>query len=107
MIREINSQINVWLGEGDVGIGTVLDNENKACGIGFIQLKESIAIGTELGDMTGADVKENGKSVNILFANRSGIESMIKGMERFLLKVSEEQANVLKELQERNGEEVK
>jgi len=100
MIKESDYQVNVWLGEGDVGIGTVLDKENKACGIGFVQLKEAIKIGTELGDMTGAEIKENDKSVNILFANRSGIESMIKGLQRFVEKLAEEEGEMLKRLEE-------
>ena len=91
MIRGVNNQTNIWIGDGDVGIGTALDDEGKACGVSFIQLKEPMEIGAELGRMDNGEREEGLRMVNILFLNRGGIESMIKGLERFLQSVAKDQ----------------
>lgn len=87
MIDDDGSHTNIWLGEGDVGLAVVVDQEGQARGIGCYQLKEKHDIGS---DITINDRVEGSKGINILFANNEGIMSLYKVMAQFINKLIEE-----------------
>lgn len=90
MIIEYSNSINVILGDGDIGIGVVGNQDKQAYGIGFRQLTKKHDVGSCVGDHE--DESEDIKRVTILFANKQGIESLMLGIQRFLAKLAEEEA---------------
>lgn len=88
MICENDKHTDIWLGEGDISIGIAINEEGKACGIGFQQLKNEHEIGLKVEP---DDITEGIKPINILFTNGSGIESLLKGIERFIQKVVDDE----------------
>lgn len=93
MIHDNELCTNVWLGEGDIGLGVVVGQDGQACGIGFYPLKGKHEVG---GTITAEDRAEGSKGINILFTNQEGIKSLYAVLERFAKKLIEE-----------NGEEEK
>lgn len=89
MIIEQAKSIDIILGDGDIGIGVVENQDKQTCGIGFRQLTNKHDIGTHVG--IHEDESEDIKRVTILFANKQGIESLMLGIQRFLAKLAEEE----------------
>jgi len=79
MIYENDKQITVVLGEGDIALGVSVMDDNPY-GISIQQLNGKHEIGSELGT---DDIKDGVKQISILFANKEGIESLARALERF------------------------
>jgi len=85
MIYENDKQITAVLGEGDIALGVSMGDGNPY-GISIQQLNEKHEINSDLGT---DDIKEGVKWINILFANKGGIESLVRALERFAKAVSD------------------
>jgi len=83
VIRVNDKQTNIWLGEGDVGVGIAFDEE-RPVGISFNQLDGCREIGESVDEE-----EEVGKGINIVFANSDGIKSLVSAIERFAQKLIE------------------
>ena len=88
MIYENDKQITVVLGEGDIAIGVSV-GDGIPYGISIQQLNRKHEINSELGT---DDIKDEVKQINILFANKGGVESLVRALERFAKCVADKRA---------------
>lgn len=85
MIYENDKQVTVVLGEGDIALGVSV-GDGKPYGISIQQLNGKFEINSELGT---DDIKDGVKQINILFANKGGVESLVRALERFAKAVAD------------------
>ena len=88
MIYENDKQITVVLGEGDIALGVSL-GDGIPYGISIQQLNGKHEIGSDLGT---DDIKDGVKQINIIFANKGGVESLVRALERFAKSVNDKRA---------------
>lgn len=81
MIEVKENMTNIYLGEGTIGIGITLDTETKRpVGISFCELEVKMEIGSTV-EREGFSELNN---VNIIFTDKSGISSLLQGVENFV-----------------------